>query len=310
MRCLRPASSFLPFFAGVLLTLSLHPDSRAQSRNDLIRVWAVGSPYTGVVPPDVVPRELSQGAESLGYKIEIEAFLALVHESMTSLQLHGWVMLVRSAANYDAARALAMREPQCEAGFAATDPALRLAEDKALLAMRAYIECDRSTLTSISDESRLVQQCFMPQSDSKMEAVKACRLSGNQKLAFVSLVTSFSAETREPNALFQLRQGMALGQQSILAVLRNQSGTWRLLAITHDPLNTVHRNRLTSSNAFVIKLDQELLPSVTPELAQLLTPTASTLDLHEANDSATSRGLQARALMWSDRLSSLCGGET
>jgi len=324
MRCLRPVSSFLPFFAGVLLILSVHPDSRAQSRNDLIRVWAVGSPYTGVVPPDVVPRELSQRAESLGYKIEIEAFrangfaarfrqaiqdhhepeiltfdnfgvisgantpagwiegvdsdrqagssLALVHESMTSLQSKGWVMLVRSAVNYDAARALAMREPQCEAGFAATDPALRLAEDKALLATRAYIECDRSTLTSISDESRLVQQCFMPQSDSKMEAVKACRLSGNQKLAFVSLVTSFSAETREPNTFFQSRQGMALGQQSILAVLRNQSGTWRLLAITHDPLNTVYRDRLTSSNAFVIKLDQEQLPSVTPELAQLLTP--------------------------------------
>jgi len=309
MRRLRQAWSFLPFFASLLLIVSFHPDSREQSGNNLIRVWAVGSPYTGVLPPDVVPRELSQGAESLGYKIEIEAFLALVHESMTSLQLQGWVMLVRSAANYDAARALAMREPQCEAGFAATDPALRLAEDKALLATRAYIECDLSTLTSISDESRLVQS-FMPQSDSKMEAVKACRLFGNQKLAFVSLVTSFSAETREPNALFQLRQGMALGQQSILAVLRNQSGTWRLLAITHDPLNTVHRNRLTSSNAFVIRLDQELLPSVTPELAQLLTPTASTLDLHEANDSATSRGLQARALMWSDRLSSLCGGET
>src|SRR6185436_6796043 len=94
---------------------------------------------------------------------QVASSLALVHESMTSLQPRGWVMLVRSAVNYDAARALAMREPQCEAGFAATDPALRLAEEKAVAATRAYIECDRSTLTSISDESRLVQQCFLPQ---------------------------------------------------------------------------------------------------------------------------------------------------
>jgi len=198
--------------------------------------------------------------------------LALVHESMTSLQSRGWVMLVRSAVNYDAARTLAMRPPECEAQSVATDPALREAEEKALLATRAYIDCDRSTLASISDESRLVQQCFLPQSDSKIESVKTCRVSGNQKLAFVSLVSSFSAEIREPNAIFQLRQGMDLGQQSILAVLRNQSGTWRVLAITHDPMNTFARNSRTSANAFVNKLDQEQLPGVSPELARLLTP--------------------------------------
>ena len=324
MRCLRPASSSLPLFACVLLMLSLHPDASAKSSSDLIRIWIVGSPYTGALPPEVVPRELSQRAESLSYKIEVESFravgfaarfrqalydhhepeilafdnfgvisgantlagwvegvdsdrraassLALVHESMTSLQSWGWVMLVRSAVNYDAARALAMREPQCEGGFAAMDPTLRDAEEKALLATRAYIDCDRSTLTSISDESRLAQQCFLPQSDSKMESVKTCRVFGNHKLAFISLVTSFSAEVREPNAIFQLRQGMDLGQQSILAVLRNQSGTWKLLAVTHDPVNTVGRNSRTSFNAFVNKLDQEQLPGVTPELAQLLTP--------------------------------------
>ncbi len=324
MRSPCPASSFLPFFACVLLILSLHPDSSAKPSNDLIRVWIVGSPYTGALPREVVSREFSQRAESLGYKIEVESFraagfaarfrqalqdhhepeiltfdnfgvisgantpagwiegidsdrqvassLALVHESMTSLQSWGWVMLVRSAVNYEAARTLAMREPQCEGGFAATAPALRLAEEKAVLAARAYIECDRSTLTSISDESRLVQQCFLPQSDSKTESVKTCRVFGNHKLVFISLVTSFSAEVREPEATFQLRQGMDLGQQSILVVLRNQGGIWRVLAITHDPVNTVARNPRTSSWEVASKLDQEELPGVTPELAQLLTP--------------------------------------
>src|ERR1041384_2309328 len=203
---------------------------------------------------------------------QVASSLALVHESMTPLQSWGWVMLVRSAVNYDAARALAMRETECEGQFTAVDPTLREAEEKALLATRAYIDCDQATLASISDESRLVQQCFLPQSDSKMESVKTCRVSGNPKLAFVSLVTSFSAEIRAPNAIFQLRQGMDLGQQSILAVLRNQSGTWRVLAITHDPVNTVSRYSRTSPNAFLNKLDQEQLPGVMPELARLLTP--------------------------------------
>lgn len=181
-------------------------------------------------------------------------------------------MLVRSAVNYDAARALAMREPECDAQSAAIDPALQPAEEKAVLATRAYIDCDQSTLGSISDESRLVQQCFLPQSDSKIESVKTCRVSGNHKLAFVSLVTSFSAEAREPNAIFQLRQGMDLGQQSIIAVLRNQSDTWRVLAITHDPVNVVAQNPRTSAYAFVNKLDEKQLPGVGPEFARLLTP--------------------------------------
>ncbi len=319
MRCLRPA-----LFACVLLTVSFHVPVGGAIPSKLIRVWIVGSPYTGALPPDVVPREFSQRAERLGYKIEVESFpaagfaarfrqalqdhhepeiltfdnfgvilgantpsgwiegvdsdrrvassLALVHESMTSLQSWGWVMLVRSAVNYDAARAMAMREPECDAQSAAIDPALRPAEEKAVLATRAYIDCDQSTLGSISDGSRLVQQCFLPQSDSKIESVKTCRVSGNHKLAFVSLVTSFSAETREPNAILQLRQGMDLGQQSIIAVLRNQSGTWRVLAITHDPVNVVAQNPRTSAYAFVNKLDQEQLPGVEPEFARLLTP--------------------------------------
>ena len=316
------ASRFLLFFACVLLTLFLHAGSSAQSSNKVIRVWTVGSPHTGALPPAVLFSEFSQRAESLGYKIEVKTFrangfaarfrqalqdhhepeiltfdnygvilgiqtptgwvegvdsarqvapsLALVHETMTSLQPRGWVMLVRSAVNYDAARALAMRPPECDGQ--SIDPRLREAEEKAVLATQAYIDCDRSTLSSISDESRLVQQCFLPQSDSKVESVKACRVSGNQKLAVVSLVSGFSAEVREVNATYQTRHAMDLGQQSILAVLRNENGTWRLLAITHDPVNTVAQNARTSALAFVNKLDQEQLTGNTPELARLLTP--------------------------------------
>jgi hypothetical protein len=199
--------------------------------------------------------------------------LALVHETLTSLQPAGWVMLVRSAVNHEAARALSIRPAQCEAQSdrETLEPELREAQEKAAFAARAYLDCDRSTLSAISDKSRLVQQCFLPQSNTKVESLKACKVSGNDKLAFVSLVSSFSAEVREPEPLFLMRHGMDLGQRSILAVLRNQSGTWRLLAITHDPLNTVIKSPLTT-NVLVNSLDHVRADGITPERAALLTP--------------------------------------
>lgn len=187
-------------------------------------------------------------------------------------------MLVRSAVNYEAARYFALPAIACDAqsGRGAdsptVDPALQLAQEKAVFATRAYLDCDRSTLSSISDESRLGQQCFLPQSNTKIADVKACRVLGNQKLAFVSLVGGFSAELREPNPLSQAKQVMDLGRQSILAVLRNQNGNWRLLAITHDPVNTVVQRPMTNANLFVNSLDQEQLGAITPDPARPLTP--------------------------------------
>jgi hypothetical protein len=326
-------SSSVNIFACVLLTLFLHASSTGavtRSKSNLIRIWIVGSPHTNALPPAVVPPELRQRAESLGYTIEVEAFqasgfaakfrqalqyheepeiltfdnygviagmqtrtgwlegldsdrrvassLALVHETLTSLQPRGWVMLVRSAVNYEAARDLSMRPPECEAqSVRAADStdvgqALRQAQEKAVFATRAYLDCDRSILSAISDESRLVQQCFMPQSETKVESVKACSVSGNDKLAFVSLVSAFSAQVRDTKSILPSRQGMDLGQQSILAVLRNQSGSWRLLAITHDLLNTVARIPLTTTNAFANALDQGQPAGSAPEPARPQTP--------------------------------------
>lgn len=323
-------------FVCVLLTLLLHASSIApvnaatpvKPSSSLIRIWIVGSPHTNEMPEAVIPNELRQRAESLGYSIEVQAFrangfaayfhqalqnhyepeilsfdnygviygmkttyghvegidsvrgtassLALVHEAMSSLQPRGWVMLVRSASNYEAARDLSMRPPECDprSGRSSNSsiilPSLREARKKAVLATRAYIDCDRSTLAAMSDGSRMVQQCFQPQSETKAEAVKACSVAGNDKLAFVSLVGGFSGVVRDPAALVPSKPGMDLGQRSILAVLRNQSGTWELLAITHDSWkNWTHTPAV---NTLANSLDQELLPRLTPQPARLLTP--------------------------------------
>lgn len=328
MRRIRIASSSIIVLSCVLLTLFLHAPADAATRSkptgDLIRIWIVGSPHSGALPPPVVPPELKQRSERLGYTIEVESFrasgfaaifrqalqdhtepeiltfdnfgviigirtrlgwfegidsdrqvapsLAMVHETMTSLQSRGWVMLVRSAANYEAARTLSMQPPDC-AVPETIDPALLQAQEKAVSATRAYLACDRSTLAEISDESRLLQQCMLPHSDAKVESVKVCKISGNDKLGFFSLKGGFSAETHDANTIFQVRHGGDLGQHSILAVLRNQSGTWRLLAITHDPLNTWAETPLTTANtSFVKLLDHGESTGITPEPVRPLTP--------------------------------------
>ena len=223
----------------------------------------------GVISGLQIPTGWVEGVDS---DRQVASSLALVHETLTSLQARGWVMLVRSALNYEAARALSMRPLECEAYSGSVEPALQQAQETAVLATRAYLDCDRATLSAISDESRLVQQCFLPQSDTKVESVKACTVSGNNNLAFVSLAGGFSAETRELNAIFRARRGMDLGQQSVLALLRNQSGTWRLLAITHDPVNTVVRRPFTTIDAFVHLLNRDGSTGIMPEPARPLTP--------------------------------------
>ena len=338
MKRILMASRSLHVVACVFVALFLHATAivgvaraagPAKPGSSLIRIWIVGSPHTNALPPAVIPPDLKQRAESLGYTIQIEAFrpdtfaahfhqalqthtepeiltfdnygvlsgmqtklgwfqgidwdrrtassLALVHETMTSLQPQGWVMLVPSASNYEAARALSLQPPECDARSGPATfsqdilPTLREAREKAVSATRAYLDCDRSTLAAVSDESRMVQQCFMPQSETKAESVKACSVSGNNKLAFVTLVSAFSAKVHDRRALHSSKPGMNLGQQSILAVLTNQNGTWRLLAITHDPVNTVARRPITT-NTFVNSLDHPPATALIPEPARLLTP--------------------------------------
>lgn len=314
----------IAILASVFVILFLHaPATPAKAAGNLIRIWIVGSPHTGALPPAVVSPELKQRTERLGYTIEVESFrasgfaatfrralldhtepeiltfdnfgvimgiqtrlgwfegidsdrqvassLAMVHETMTSLQARGWVMLVRSAVNYEAARALSMQPADCQISET-IDPALLQAQETAVSATRAYLACDRSTLSELSDESRLLQQCMLPQSDTKVASLKVCRISGNDKLAFFSLIGGFSAETRDPNTVFQVRHGMDLGQHSILAVLRNQSGIWRLLAITHDPLNTWAQIPLTTTDTLVNSLDHESATGIRPEAGRPVTP--------------------------------------
>ncbi len=214
--------------------------------------------------------------ESIVMDPHVGSSLVLVHEALSSLQKRGWVMLVPSAVNYEAAKALSMQPPVCDPQAGPTmdkssiQPELVQAQEKAALVTRAFLNCDLSTLSINSDDSRLGRECFLPESDVQVQSVKPCRVSGNRNLAFVSLVSNLSGQLRG-----QMTPGVAhrveLGQKSILAVLRNQSGEWRVLAITDDPVNTVLRRPLTTHSVDRL-LDDGQVAGMMPEPAQLLTP--------------------------------------
>ena len=74
MRCVRIVSGSILILVCVLLTLA--PVGHTKSTSKVIRVWTVGSPHTGALPPAVVPPELRQRAESLGYTVQVETFRA------------------------------------------------------------------------------------------------------------------------------------------------------------------------------------------------------------------------------------------
>lgn len=177
----------------------------------------------------------------------IAASLQLVDEKFATLQRRGWVALLRTAANYEAARALVMQPPQCQIRVGASEESLsddlKQAMDAANHAAWAYLSCDQASLMSRSDDERLGRKCFLPAASIRVETVRSCGILGNNSLVFVPLAGTFVAQTNEmppgrDTSYAHWLSEHTLGQQTVLAVLRKQTDRWRLLAITADRMDT------------------------------------------------------------------------
>jgi hypothetical protein len=187
----------------------------------------------------------------------IAASLQLVDEKFATLQRRGWVALLRTAANYEAARALVMQPPQCQIRVGASEESLpdelRQAMDAANHAAWAYLSCDQPSLMSLSDDERLGRKCFLPAASIRVETVRSCGILGNNSLVFVPLAGTLVAQTNEMptrpgNSYARWLAQNKLGQQTVLAVLRKQTDRWRLLAITADIIDTDPSMYSTYSN--------------------------------------------------------------
>jgi len=173
----------------------------------------------------------------------VPASLVMVRESLEGLQSAGWVMLVRTARNYEAAKTLAIRWPTCNSAgrgvvTGLTPEELKSAQDAAIAAARAYLTCDAPRLASLSDDARLGVQCFLPGADRRVDAVELCSISGNRNLIFASLISSFEAERGAlPTCGEDWLPSAILGHQSLLAILRRTNSGWQLLTISDDRLS-------------------------------------------------------------------------
>ena len=189
----------------------------------------------------------------------VPSSLVMVRESLEGLQSPRWVMLVRTARNYEAAKALAMRRPTCKSAgggvVTGLSPGeLQSAQEAAIAAARAYLTCDAPLLASLSDQARLGRQCFLPTARRQVYAVDVCSMSGNRNLIFASLISSFEAErpalpTYGGNGTWLPPAN--LGHQSLLTILRRSNEGWQLVAISDDSLSVdaftaSHLQRLTA----------------------------------------------------------------
>src|SRR5687768_17715277 len=82
LSCIARAAGFLACGLTMLvlqgsLIARVEAATRPKPAGNLIRVWTVGSPLTGALPPAAVPPGLRRQAESLGYTIEVETFRAI-----------------------------------------------------------------------------------------------------------------------------------------------------------------------------------------------------------------------------------------
>jgi hypothetical protein len=217
--------------------------------------------------------------------------LIMVYETLTPWQPGGWwTILVSSASNHDAARNMALQPLPCPAQSGLSRlPRSELANLSELAAQlgRAYVVGDKVSLAAASDEARLGNKTFLPETKVTIEKLHICSVYGNERLAFVTLAATFLTPKR-PTAPTQTRNSdyalwlanTPLGQQSLLAVFRKHQRQWRLLAISDDPVNTGYSGRATAAVlerlTGLMATDQSLVSNraslITPDGANVMPP--------------------------------------
>lgn len=160
----------------------------------------------------------------------------------------GWTYLFRSSANHEAARALALKAPECPNGSSGPTLLGELGEIVPSV-VTAYLRGDALNLQTYSDPDRLsgggpsagpAGEWSRSERIQRVGVLRPCGLWGNDRVAFVSVNALYEAET-------------TLGHTPVLLVFRKPAAQWRLLVASRDPI---------SNGAFVTDV-----PSVTATLA-------------------------------------------
>jgi len=164
--------------------------------------------------------------DGIGRDPKVRVSLLEVSEAFRSLATTpGWQFLLKGSRNFARAKALAMMEPDCDPDYGNPGPwtgELKTNVEKtAKIAAAAYFQHDLSTLDALGDNRDESEPFKNP--TSVISKVKICSGWGNYRLAFVNTVTRFENDQR-------------LGYATLLTVLTNTQGDWKVLSLSTYPI--------------------------------------------------------------------------
>jgi hypothetical protein len=200
--------------------------------------------FTGVASDEAIREQLVKVTESLtGLEVD-----SLGHSN-------GWEFLVTSSRQFEAAKLLALRHPECNPHWDLS-PLSQELEDSVVPIARAYLGGNKESLVPWEDHERL-HTVVGEQRHLNVSEMKGCGYWGDERLAFVPVVSSYES-------------AKALGQISLLLALRKQASQWQLLAASTDPISL---SRFPEGIPKLMRLLQERrTSSMAPPPARLLAP--------------------------------------
>jgi len=205
---------------------------------------ALGS-FTGIASDESVRKQLVEVTESLD---------GLERPNSYGIK-NGWKFLITTSEHSNAARLLALRSPECSKRWNLA-PVTQDLDESAIPMARAYLQGDTKSLAAFEDPARLHSERASPRQFNVSET-KACGYWGDERLAFVPVVSTYES-------------AKALGQISVLLILRKQQAQWQLLAASTDPVSVL---RFPEGIPGLVKLLQEgRAPGENPIPARLVAP--------------------------------------
>ena len=196
-------------------------------------------PIDGITLPSHAPTETAINETIRQELVRVTRSLAPLEgpaRLMMTGGIKGWEFLLPTSKNYEAAKQLALRSPECNASGELPP----LPEDLETIAppiVRAYVQGesleafeDAERLHTVGPDpnmaalkTRLVLRA-PPEPPGRVSEIKDCGYWGSDHLAFVQLAVTYeSART--------------LGQVDVLLILRKQESEWRLLTASTDPVS-------------------------------------------------------------------------
>ena len=168
---------------------------------------------------------------------------------------NGWESLVTTSEHSRVAKLLAVRSPECKQNWNLA-PLTQDLQESVIPIARAYLQGDRKSLAAFEDRERLHTDVEHPRQLNIFE-MKGCGYWGDQRLAFVPVVSSYES-------------AKAVGQISLLLTPRKQQTQWQLLTGSTDPLSI---SRFPDGIPKLVSLLQEgRTPGGKPLPAKLLAP--------------------------------------